>query len=440
MLEKLKIHIDTHLSFLHEKKLLVACSGGMDSVALADLLKKLNFTIALAHCNFSLRGSESDEDETFVLNLADKYSIPIFTETFETERFASEHKMSIQMAARELRYQWFEEIANDFKFDYVLTGHHADDDLETFFINLSRGTGLRGLTGIPEVNDQIIRPLKPFSRNEILEYAKKEKLYWREDSSNSKTDYLRNKIRLEVLPNYKKIGDTVVKSFQKTQENLLASQSLVEDYMALISNLVMKVVDGGYSIDIQKLQELPNTKALVYELLFPFGFTAWDDISDLLEAQSGKQIFSNSHRLIKDRDVLLVTEIVVKEFPEEYLISEDEKEITFPINLMLNATDKIGSVDANTIYVDKDKIQFPLQLRKWREGDIFFPFGMKGNKKLSKFFKDEKLSLMAKEKIWLLLSEQDVIWVIGLRADDRFKVTPKTENILKINSLPLNQT
>jgi len=235
MLEKLKIHIDTHLSFLQEKKLLVACSGGVDSVVLADLLKKMNFTIALAHCNFSLRGSESDEDETFVIDLADKYSIPIFTETFETERFASEHKMSIQMAARELRYQWFEEIANDFKFDYVLTGHHADDDLETFFINLSRGTGLRGLTGIPEVNDQIIRPLKPFSRNEILEYAKKEKLYWREDSSNRKTDYLRNKIRLEVLPNYKNIGDTVVKSFQKTQDNLLASQSLVEDYMALIS-------------------------------------------------------------------------------------------------------------------------------------------------------------------------------------------------------------
>ncbi len=203
LLQKLDDHITNNLAFLKGKKLLIACSGGVDSVVLTSLLHGLEYTIGLAHCNFSLRGKESDGDEDFVMDLAGKLEIPVFSETFDTKAYAKEHKLSTQVAARELRYTWFEELLADFKFDYLLTGHHTDDDLETFLINLSRGTGLRGLTGIPVVNNKVVRPLLCFGRGEIVKYAKKSKLYWREDSSNSEVDYLRNKLRIETIPKYK---------------------------------------------------------------------------------------------------------------------------------------------------------------------------------------------------------------------------------------------
>ncbi len=432
MLQKVEEHINQNLPFLTGKKLLIACSGGIDSVVLAHLFRKLDQNIALAHCNFSLRGKESDGDEAFVIDLADRLSIPVFTETFDTKKYGNEHKLSTQMAARDLRYAWFDEILKDFKFDYLLTGHHADDDLETFFINLSRGTGLRGLTGIPEVNNKVIRPLLNFGRDEILKYAKSNNLYWRDDSSNTKTDYLRNKIRLEVLPKYKETSEGLLESFQKTQKHLQDSQSLIEDYMALIYNLVIAEVSDGYQIQIQKLQELPHTNAILFELLSPFGFTDLFAISDLLIAQSGKQIFSKTHRLLKDRDLLFLTENVSKDEISEVFISESEKKISEPIPLEFKSTKKIGNITNTTIYVDRDKIQYPLLLRKWREGDVFQPFGMQGKKKLSKFFKDEKLSLITKEKIWVLCSANQIVWVVDFRLDDHFKVTQTTKQILKI--------
>ena len=436
MLQELKQHLSQNLSFLTGKKLLVACSGGLDSVVLSHALKILDFDIALVHCNFSLRGKESDEDENFVVHLADKLSVAVFAETYDTKTYASENKLSTQMAARELRYRWFEEIRSDFKFDFVLTAHHLDDDLETFLINLSRGSGLRGLTGIPEMNDTIIRPLLSFTRKEILNYAKKNALHWREDSSNAKTDYLRNKLRLEVIPKYKEAHKGLLQSFQKTQHHLRSSAALVDDYMALVYNLVITEVLEGYRINLLKLTELPNTDALLYELLHPFGFTAWEDISALVSAQSGKQIFSNTHRLVKDRDALLLTEIPSETKKNEFFISENDKEIIHPIHLKFNSTKKMGNSTLSEVYVDKDKITYPLQLRKWREGDVFQPFGMKGKKKLSKFFKDEKLSLVAKENCWVLCSNAKIVWLVGLRLDDRFKIGPETKQIIKITRIP----
>lgn len=436
MLQELKQHISQNLKYLTGKKLLVACSGGLDSVVLTHAFKKLDFDIALAHCNFSLRGKESDEDENFVVHLADKLSIAVFAETFTTKTYAQEHKLSTQMAARELRYRWFEEIRCDFKFDFVLTAHHVDDDLETFLINLSRGTGLRGFTGIPEKNDTIIRPLLPFSREAILNYAKKNGLHWREDSSNATTDYLRNKLRLEVIPKYKEANESLLQSFQKTQRHLRSSAALIDDYMALVYNLVITEVVEGYRINLLKLTELPNTEALLYELLQSFGFTAWEDISDLVSAQSGKQILSSTHRLIKDRNAFLLTEIPSETKKNEIFISENETEITHPVHLKFNSTNKMGNSTVSEVYVDKDKITYPLQLRKWREGDVFQPFGMKGKKKLSKFFKDEKLSLVAKENCWVLCSDAKIIWIVGLRLDDRFKINPETKQILKITRIP----
>lgn len=432
MQEEFSTHINKNLSFLKESKLLIACSGGLDSVVLASLCKSLNLDFALAHCNFSLRGKESDGDEEFVMSLAEKYSVPVFTETFDTKKYAKDKKLSTQMAARELRYNWFEEILKDFEYDYLLTAHHADDDLETFLINLSRGSGLRGLTGINTINDKIVRPLLSFNRQTILKHAKETGLYWREDSSNQQTDYLRNNLRLNVIPSYKESVKSLLPNFQKTIANLRASQSLVEDYMALVYNLCIEEVSEGYKINLTKLKELPNTDALLYELLFPFGFTAWDDISELMEAQSGKLVVSGSHRLIKDRNTLILTEIPSEMEKNEIFISEDKKKIDFPLKLQLTPIDKMGYTDKNTIYVDNDKLTYPLKLRKWREGDIFQPFGMKGKKKLSKFFKDEKLSLVAKEKIWILTSLDKIVWIVGYRPDERFKVDTATTNILKI--------
>ena len=434
MRSEFKTHISANFPFLENAKVLVACSGGLDSVVLTQLLFELKYTIAIAHCNFSLRGSESDEDAVFTENLAEKLHIPFHSETFDTKTFAKDHKLSTQMAARELRYRWFEEVAQNFGYDYILTAHHADDDLETFFINLSRGTGLRGLTGIPQQNEKVIRPLLTFSRKDILSYAKAENLYWREDSSNAKTDYLRNKLRLEVLPQFKEVSEKTLQNFQHTQQHLQASQALVEDYMALVYNLIITEIEDGYSINVAKISELPNTKALLYELLYPFGFTAWKDVYSLLEAQSGKVILSPSHRLLRNRNELLLTELITFSEEKEFFIEESQKEINNPIQLRLIPTEKMGNISTTTVYVDADQLTYPLQLRKWKDGDVFQPFGMKGKKKLSKFFKDEKLSLVAKQKVWLLCSENQIVWVIGYRLDDRFKITSKTKQLLKITT------
>lgn len=436
MLQKLKEHIDTHLSFLKDKKLLIACSGGVDSVVLTQLFHDLQLDIALAHCNFSLRGKDSDGDEAFVIDLAAKLDIKLHTQTFDTKKYAKQYKLSTQMAARDLRYQWFDELLKEQGYDYLLTGHHADDDIETFLINLSRGTGLRGLTGIPEVNDMIVRPLLGFGRSEIMKYAIKQALYWREDSSNASTDYLRNKLRINVLPDYKEAAPGLLQSFQKTKEHLQDSQNLIEDYMALVYNLAVTEVSEGYHIDIEKLITLPNTSALLFELLFPFGFTDLQAIEDLLTAQSGKQVFSKTHRLLKDRKVLFLTEKTTKKTKKnetiEIFLSKNEKKITNPFLLDIKSIEKIGNSTPTTIYVDADKLEYPLLVRKWREGDVFQPFGMEGKKKLSKFFKDEKLSLVAKEKVWVLCSANKIVWVIGYRQDDRFKVDINTKEIFKI--------
>lgn len=430
MLLKLKKHIDKNFSFLKDKKLLIACSGGVDSVVLTYLIKKINFEMALAHCNFSLRGKESDGDEMFVVGLAKNLEIPVFAETFDTHKFAEDHKVSTQMAARTLRYNWFNEVLNNFKYDYLLTAHHLDDDLETFFINLSRGTGLSGLTGIPNENEKVIRPLLSFSRKEIENYAETNQLKWREDSSNQKADYLRNTLRLEVLPQFKETNETLLKNFQKTQNNLLAAQNLIEDYMALIFNLVVSETSDGYKINIQKLLDLPHTDALLFELLKNFGFTEWKDVSNLLIAQTGKQVFSKTHKLLRNRDELILTEINSDKTNEEYFVSEEG--IAKPITLKIEPSEYIGETEKNLIYLDSDKLNFPLKLRKWRDGDNFQPFGMKGTKKLSKYFKDEKISSNEKEEIWVLLNNDMVIWIIGYRMDERFKITENTNRILKI--------
>jgi tRNA(Ile)-lysidine synthase len=435
LLTNFKNHISNTFPALKGKRILIACSGGLDSVVLSRLFKELNYDISLAHCNFSLRGKESDEDENFVILLADKLSIPIFNKKFNTKAYKIKHKLSIQVAARQLRYQWFAEVCAEHSFDYLATAHHLDDDLETFLINLSRGTGLKGLIGIPLINDKIIRPFLNFPRADILQYAKENNCPWREDSSNQTSDYLRNKLRIEVIPRLKEVDHNLLNGFHQTQKYLNDSMALVNDYMTLIKNLVVSETEDGFEIDVLKLQDLPNTNALLYELLAPFGFTAWDDLSDLLTAQSGKQIFSESHRILKNRKSLLLVENNFVHNKATYTIKESDTGIDIPINLKIERVDKILGYTPSIVYLDVQKLSFPLQLRKWREGDSFYPFGMKGKKKLSKFFKDEKLSFIAKEKTWVLSSGNQIVWIVGMRSDHRFKVENQTKKILKITVL-----
>ena len=432
MLETVKCHIEKKFPFLIGKNILVACSGGIDSVVLVRILKELKFNISLAHCNFSLRGIESDEDEKFVISIADKLSIPIFNTKFDTKQFKEINKVSTQMAARELRYHWFDELCKKHSFDFIATGHHLDDEIETFLINLTRGTGIRGLIGIPETNHKVIRPLLMISRNDIYEYAIKNNITWREDHSNTDTDYLRNKFRLNVIPSLRQTNTNFLKGFQKTTTHLKTSLSLVNDYMELIKKLVFIVKETSIEIDILKLKGLPNTNYLIYELLFPYGFTNWEDIIDLLDAQTGKKIFSKKYRLLKNRNFLILDQKSQINIESHFYINEGDKILKKPLFLSINKVEEILDYTPNNLYLDFDKLVFPLKLRPWEDGDYFFPFGMKGKKKLSKFFKDEKLSLISKEKIWVLLSENNIIWVVGMRSDERFKVDDETKHILKI--------
>lgn len=432
--ERLKLHIESNFPFLIGKKILLACSGGLDSVALCHLMHTMQYDLALIHCNFSLRGNESDEDSIFVEQLAEKLPIPFFSETFDTVKYAKDHKLSTQMAARELRYSWFGEILTTFNYDFLLTAHHADDALETFLINLSRGSGLRGLSGIPEHSGNILRPLLPFTREEILIYAQDQNLKWREDSSNDQTKYLRNHIRHLVVPNFKGISDTFMSNFLKSQKFLSASEALVDDYMAIVFKNVVTQKDLSYLLSVEKLRELPHSYNLLYELLSPFGFTDFQSISNLLDAENGKQIFSRSHILIKERENLILNSLSAEDkINSEMLISEETTEIKSPLNLVFEKVKFRTKTDRNIIYVDQAALDFPLILRKCKQEDYFFPFGMKGKKKLDKFFKDEKVSLMDKEKSYVLCSIDRIIWVIGYRADDRFKINEKTSTILKIS-------
>ena len=413
-------------------RILVAVSAGLDSMVLSDACIKSGLDISLAHCNFNLRGAESDADEEFVLNWAEEQELEVFVQHFKTKTYARENNLSLQMAARELRYDWFNELADQLKFDHILTAHHADDVLETFFINLIRGSGIEGLKGIPERKGKVLRPLLKFSRETVLQYARKNKMKWREDSSNASTKYLRNKIRIELTPVLKSIEPDILVQLAKSQSHLEESSILLADYRSIVHDQVTTVEDGIMKIDIEKLKNFKPLKPYLYLLLSEFGFTQWEDIVELLEAQSGKQVFSMNYRLLKDRQFLMLKPGTEDDF-QPLEIHDNMNQLSTPLGYMeINPVKTMGDTRDKTVYLDKDKLKFPLILRKWEEGGFFDPLGMKGRKKVSKFFKDEKLNLFEKENALLLCSGEDVVWIIGRRADDRFKVVPESVNILKI--------
>lgn len=418
-------------------KILLAVSGGIDSIVLCDLFDKAGLKFGIAHCNFKLRGKESDKDEKFVESLATKYNVTFHSITFKTDAFAKKNKLSIQVAARELRYNWFEEVKQEFKYKYIATAHHLDDSIETFFINFTRGTGISGLHGILPKQGDIIRPMLFATKADVETYAKKHKLKHREDSSNVSDKYTRNKIRHHIIPLLKELNPAFEKSASTTIQHLIDVETVYKTEIENKRSSIVKTENGITKITIASLQKLTPLHTYLYEFLKPFNFNTSnvEEIIVALNGESGKQFFSETHRLIKDRNTLLVQPLTIQ--PEEvqsFKINKEQSELvsdSLKLEFKIFALEKYQPVNSDSVAsLDFDKLHFPLELRKWQHGDVFYPLGMKGKKKkLSDFFIDKKLSLYQKENCRLLTSEGKIAWIIGLRIDDRFKVSPKTSKI-----------
>lgn len=438
MVERFIEHIDSTGLFSPNDTLLVGVSGGLDSVVLADLLYHSGFAFAMAHCNFNLRGEESDRDEAFVKELASKYGKPFFHQSFDTTGVSENEGVSIEMAARNLRYAWFEEIRKRGHFDWILVAHHLDDQIETFFLNLSRGTGISGLTGIKPVNGHVVRPLLFVSRQEILAYASERNLDFREDSSNLQMDYQRNKVRHMVIPLMEELNPSFRNGMQETIRHLHDAFLIFHQAVNFASErAIMRRAGGEIEISLAELRLLNPMPTYLFEMLKPFHFNGEvvEEIIKCLDGQPGKQFHSPTHRAILDREYILVLKNREVTLKRTY-IEEKCAGIDAPVKLRISFKKREKSLLLNTpaklALIDRDKVRFPLILRKWQTGDFFQPLGMKGLKKLSDFFVDEKFSLADKENVWLLTNGEEIVWIIGARLDDRYKITPETRNILEI--------
>lgn len=427
-----------HLFTLHDT-LLVGVSGGRDSIVLADLLFNAGYAFAIAHCNFKLRGAESDQDETFVKELASKYDKPVYSKSFDTFKVAEDEGISIEMAARNLRYTWFEEIRKKHHYDWLLVAHHMDDQTETFFLNLSRGTGISGLTGMKAVNGKVVRPLLFAHGKEIETYACEHNLDFREDSSNFLMDFQRNKIRHMVIPLMEELNPSFRAGMKDTISHLSdAYQIFLQAIDRATERVVKHRATGEIEISLVELKMLNPLSTYLFEILKPYYFNGdvVDEMINCLDGQSGKQFFSPSHRAVLDRDVILVLKNR-ETTSKRYYLEENCQRIEYPVKLKISSFKRDDSIKLHTppnkALIDKDKVQFPLILRKWQPGDYFQPLGMKGMKKLSDFFVDEKFSLTDKEKTWLLTNGEEIIWIIGVRLDDRYKISPETRNMLEVD-------
>jgi tRNA(Ile)-lysidine synthase len=421
-----------------KKKGLLAVSGGIDSMVLCDLFHRSGFPFAIAHCNFGLRSAESNADAEFVKQAAVKYGVPFFSKTFNTAKYAADKNISIQLAARELRYAWFEEVRTANQFAFIATAHHLNDNIETIILNLIRGTGIRGLRGIPERQGRIIRPLLFASRQEIELYQQQNKLEYREDSSNANDRYTRNKIRHLLIPLMKEINPSLENTLAEKIELFTEIENLYEHKAAQQAKLLFLKRKHEIYIPILKLKKIKHAATVLYEYLKDYGFNAEhiEDMLSSLDGTPGKQYISDKARIIKDRRFFILTSLAAKHEGLQ-LIQESDTEIAFAGQQLrldiVSAKDLKISAHKSHAFLDYAKLEFPLVLRPWKDGDYFYPFGMKlKKKKLKKFFVDEKIPRNEKEKIWVIESGQKIVWVIGYRIDERLKVDAKTQRVLRV--------
>lgn len=444
LLEQFKEHLKNNLSTClpSNSKFIVAVSGGVDSVVLVDLFAQENLDFTIAHCNFNLRGDESMRDEEFVKALAAKYSKEIFVKNFDTEKYATENKLSIQVAARELRYCWFNELqtSNIQHPTFLVTAHHCNDNIETVLFNFFRGTGIQGLTGINAFDKtrKIIRPLLPFKKETLLQYAVANNLSFVEDSSNASNKYTRNNFRNQIIP-------LVTKHLPQAEENILRNINRMNEVQELYYQAIevhkknlIEQKQNEFHIPILKLKKSKPLHTIIWEIIKAFDFTSAqvNEIIKLLDASNGSYVESASHRIINNRNWIIITPLN-NEAKQHYIIERETKILEFggekltieqveASNYKLQTLNNIAALDFNTL-------TFPLLLRKWKQGDYFYPLGMTKKQKLSKFFINQKLSLPQKENVWVIESNKKIVWVVGYRIDNRFKITNTTNEVMTIS-------
>jgi tRNA(Ile)-lysidine synthase len=438
--KKIKKYIQKNNLFNQKDKLLLALSGGADSISLAHLLLKNGFTFAIAHCNFQLRGKDSDLDQVFVQEFAESNKLPFYTKNFGDHFQAKENKKpSTQLTARNLRYEWFNELCDEHNLDYILTAHHANDNVETLLFQLSRGTGIKGMRGILPKSGRLIRPLLFATRPEIEEYIQQNDLKFREDTSNATDNYNRNYIRHQIVPKFEKLNPSFTTSVQETIERMQEVEQLFNYAIQQIKSQVLKEGRGEVIIDLEKLKTHPAPQTVLYELVQEYGFTS-DQIRQILTATSGQIVESQSHELLIDRHEAILQ--LKSSTPIQSPITINKTTTTIQVEStqitiqLLDINNFTCSKSSNIAQLDADKLTFPLSLRHWKEGDYFYPLGMKGKKQLvSDFFNNNKLSIFQKRKILILeTSNNEICYILGMRIDDRFQITKSTKQVLIIQN------
>jgi tRNA(Ile)-lysidine synthase len=439
MLNKFKRFLTENDLLKPDNRILLAVSGGIDSMVMMHLFLRLKYETGIAHCNFSLRGDESDMDEEMVQLYAQKHNIPFYSKKFKTQEFAQINGLSIQMAARELRYTWFEELRIENKYDVIAVAHNMNDNIETVLINLTRGTGLNGLSGIrPRINN-IIRPLLFATRDEIIEYCHKYIIHYREDSSNEDTKYTRNKIRLKIIPILKEINPSIENTINDTAERFSNINDIVSEYISNLKERVSYRKDDLILFNISLLREYLKNKTVLFELFKQYGIhnVQLDDLIKVINGKTGGQITISDYLVLKNRKELIVSKVNTESKTFLSLNSINEL-LKAPGIISATISEKKSNreipSDSNIASVDSDKISFPLLIRKWEKGDYFYPFGMDQRKKLSDYFIDRKYTRFEKERKLILLSDGKIVWIIGDRIDNRFRISQSTKNILTIIS------
>lgn len=426
---------------LSRDRILIAVSGGMDSVALVQLCQKAGVKFGIAHCNFQLRGKESDADALFVQALAEQMKVPFYQVSFETKKEAALTKKSIQVAARDLRYEWLEDLRKTNEYQYIAVGHHHNDSIETLLINLTMGCGIRGLHGILPKNGLLIRPLLFSTRVDIEAYIQQNSFDYREDSSNSSTKYTRNALRHLVVPQLQRINPNLEQTFEENFLRFRETEALYDYAIQQLKKETLTQKGNTLWIDIKRVSKAPSPLSLLYEILqtYQFKSSKIQYIYNRRSEESGALYTSKTHQLLRDRKHWIVSPISNNKDSKYTFPPFDNTKGNFGIADLefqweISAQKLNLKTTSKTIYLDVDKLIYPLHLRHWKDGDTFYPLGMQGKKKkLSKFFKDIKMNRFEKDATWLLCDKNDrIVWVLGQRADERFKILETTKRILKL--------
>jgi tRNA(Ile)-lysidine synthase len=433
-----KLHTLAGSNALH-KRYLLAVSGGADSTVMATLFHEAGLQFAIAHCNFHLRGTDSDRDMQFVQELAARWNVQVFVREFDTLNIRKDSGKSVEMVARELRYKWFEEIMTDF--DHLVTAHHANDAAETQLLNLTRGTGLRGLCGIPPVNGKTIRPMLPFTAKEIRQYAEDHHIAYVDDYTNHDEKISRNRIRHSVIPQLEAINPQFLHTNIRTRQILQQQYAFYQKHLRAEIQDMLTDKDGDIRINLQKLAQNENILLILYEILHKYGFTA-DTVENIIinnKIPVGRYFYSDSHILLIDRESL----IIQPRFEEEEnvlaeIYSMADLKTYFIVEELEYQNDMVFSKNPNVFYIPKEKLTFPVLIRKWNPGDWFYPLGAPGSQKLSDYFTDHKIDRFTKERIRLLSINDQIAWIIGYRSDERFKLTPQTKMYYRLRPLTID--